>query len=189
MARTKEFDVDLALERAMHTFWSKGFEATSAQDLVEALGINRSSLYGTFGNKEELYRRALALYGERTAVPELAGEGPLRPRLRRALRAMIEPDLDPEGSRGCFACNAAVERGPLDSSVRALVGGSFGAMRALLAAELGAARDRGELSPGADPHALAGSLLVTIEGLHVVAKGTRDRRLVDSVIDTALESV
>lgn len=187
MARTKEFDVDLALERAMQVFWAKGFEATSAQDLVDALGINRSSLYATFGSKAELYRRALALYGDRTAIPGLAGDGPLRLRLRRALRAMIEPDLDPDRSRGCFACNAAIERGPVDASVRTLVGVAFGAMRALLAAEIAEARDRGELSVGADPHQLAGSLLVTIEGLHVVAKGTRDRSLVHDAIDTALE--
>src|SRR3954451_11451862 len=107
MARTKEFDVDLALERTMQVFWAKGFEATSAQDLVEALQINRSSLYATFGSKAELYHRALALYAERTALPGLVGTGQLRPRLRRALWAMIEPDLDPDRSRGCFACNAA----------------------------------------------------------------------------------
>src|SRR3954451_354792 len=87
MARTKEFDVDLALERTMQVFWAKGFEATSAQDLVDALGINRSSLYATFGSKAELYRRALALYAERPECPRRARAGARGGRRGRGARA------------------------------------------------------------------------------------------------------
>src|SRR5262245_6778969 len=66
MARPKEFDVDDALDRALGTFWRKGYEATSVHDLVAAMGIQRASLYGTFGDKRELYLRALRSYQARS---------------------------------------------------------------------------------------------------------------------------
>ena len=59
MARPKEFDVDDALQQALELFWRKGYEATSVQDLVAAMGIQKASLYGTFGDKHSLYMKAL----------------------------------------------------------------------------------------------------------------------------------
>lgn len=188
MARTKEFDPQLALERAMHTFWARGFEATSTKDLVSALGISRSSLYGTFTSKEELYLRALALYAEQSGLAGLAGEGPLKPRLRRALQRIVDDNVDQEASRGCFAGNAAAERSASDAT-RKLVVTSFDAVREVLVGEFARARGRGELSAQADVEDLADFLLVMIEGLHVVTKGTRDRRLAESAIETALHGL
>jgi TetR/AcrR family transcriptional repressor of nem operon len=72
MARPKEFDPDQALDRAVELFWRKGYEATSIQDLVEALGINRSSLYGTFGDKHALYLAAIDRYCEDVVAPRVA---------------------------------------------------------------------------------------------------------------------
>jgi TetR/AcrR family transcriptional repressor of nem operon len=189
MARTKSFDVEDAVDRALGVFWEKGYAATSAQDLVDALGINRSSLYGTFGSKDELYQRALARYVELSGLAGLRGEGPLRPRLRRALWAAAEPDLEPRSARGCFACNAALERGAHDGAVRAQVRASFQATRDILLDELVAARDRGELPAEADLTRLADGLVVMVEGLHVVALGTRDRALVAHAIDAAVDAL
>ncbi len=62
MARTKEFDPDAALQSALELFWRRGYEATSMADLVEALGIGRASIYATFGNKHDLYLKALERY-------------------------------------------------------------------------------------------------------------------------------
>jgi len=190
MARSKEFDPDVALERAMAAFWAGGFAGTSTQGLVDALGINRSSLYATFHSKDELYHRALERYSEGASRwPQLDGPGPLKPRLREALLELVEEDLDPQRSRGCFACNAAVERGPSDGRVRRIVGAAFAGVREVVATALAEARERGELAPDADVDALAASLLVTIEGLHVVAKGTRDRPLLETAIDAAIDAL
>ncbi len=64
MGRPREFDIDEALDCALHVFWSKGYEGTSIAELTEAMGITRPSLYAAFGNKEELFRKALDKYVE-----------------------------------------------------------------------------------------------------------------------------
>ncbi|MBO0807150.1 MAG: TetR/AcrR family transcriptional regulator [Actinobacteria bacterium] len=189
MARTKEFDPDLAVQRALEVFWARGYAATSTQDLVEALGINRSSLYGTFGSKRELYLRALERYGGPPGLAGLAAlqePGPLRDRLREALLSYAEEDLDPGRSRGCFACNAGAELGPVDADVRRLVARSFDGVRDVLRGALTRARADGELHPDTDVEALASLLVVSIEGLRVVAKGARDRRLTEQAIDAII---
>ena len=62
MARQKEFDLDVALDKATQLFWEKGFESTSMQDLVDAMGINRASLYDSFGGKKELFEASMDRY-------------------------------------------------------------------------------------------------------------------------------
>jgi TetR/AcrR family transcriptional repressor of nem operon len=85
MARTREFDTDAALARAMDVFWCHGFEGTSIQDVVEATGVQRGSLYAAFGNKEGLYLAVLDRYREDLARPmldALAGVGDVRTLVR-----------------------------------------------------------------------------------------------------------
>lgn len=187
VARTKAFDPEIALDRAMQTFWARGYAGTSTVDLVHALGINRSSLYSTFGSKVELYRQALERYGRSgqdwVRVLERRA-GSLRSRLRDALRAGVAEDLDPKRSRGCFACNAAVELAPVDPEVRRLVRAAFEQVGGAFRDALLRARADGELAPETDVDAVADVLVVAFEGLHVVAKGTRDRRRVNQAIDT-----
>jgi TetR/AcrR family transcriptional repressor of nem operon len=192
MARTKGFDPDQALARALDVFWSRGYDATSTQDLVDALGINRSSLYGTFGSKRALYMRALERYGlvgtERVRRA-LDGPGPVKARLRRALLSLAEDDLVSPRARGCFAANAALELAAIDEDVRRLVTAAFAENRAVLRAELERARDAGELAADANLGDLAAFLLNTLQGLRVIAKGTADRRLVEQAVETSLAAL
>jgi TetR/AcrR family transcriptional regulator, transcriptional repressor for nem operon len=109
--------------------------------------------------------------------------------LRRPLRALVDASLDPARSRGCFAGNAAVERGGVDEQTRRLTSASFAAIRRILAEGLEQARENGELRADADPEASADLLLVLVEGLHVVSMGTRDRRLATSAIDAAVDQL
>ena len=195
MARTKAFDPDAALASALDVFWAQGYDGTSTEDLVVALGINRSSLYGTFGSKRELYCRALERYravgAERLerAFGASDGAGDVRARLRRGLLRMIDEDLRAVRARGCFAANAALELAPADAGVRDLVAASFRDTRAVLRAELTRAREEGELAPDADVEALSAHLFALLQGLQVVAKGTGDRLLIERALDAALTTV
>jgi TetR/AcrR family transcriptional repressor of nem operon len=186
VARTKAFDPDAALDRALDVFWTKGYAHTSTQDLVDALAINRSSLYGTFGSKHALYARALERYGvvgRERVERAIDGPGPVRERVRRALMSVVEDDLRDHGPRGCFAASAALELAADDPEVRRLVAASFAEARDVLRDELERARDAGELDADADIDRLAASLLATLQGLRVLAKGTGDRRLVEQAAD------
>lgn len=193
MARTKAFDPDAALASALDLFWTQGYDGTSTEDLVAALGINRSSLYGTFGSKRELYCSALERYrtvgAERLERAFGEADGDVRARLRRGLLRMIDEDLRAVRARGCFAANAALELAPADTGVRNLVAASFNDTRAVLRAELTRARDDGELSSEADVAALTAHLFALLQGLQVVAKGTGDRALIEQAVDSALAAL
>lgn len=175
MARPKEFDPEQALDRAVELFWSKGYEATSIQDLVEALGINRSSLYGTFGDKHALYLAAIDRYCREVVDPSAVELDKARAPLAaiRALFLAIPNLAARRGKRGCLLCNAAVERAPVDPDVKAEVSGGFGRLGTAFRRALERARKSGELDGDADPAALADYLLSGYLGMIVLAKAGR----------------
>jgi TetR/AcrR family transcriptional repressor of nem operon len=126
MARPREFDIDEALDRAMNVFWAKGYEGASLQDLLEAMGIARGSLYKAFDDKRSVYLAALGRY-DRTVVQAAvdllsdpdAGDGV--DRIRRFLRAARDAVAEHKDRRGCFLCNAAVDQAPVDAAVQTQV--------------------------------------------------------------------
>ena len=139
MARPREFDVDEALDRATALFWTRGYEATSVQDLVDALGVNRASLYSTFGDKAQLFAAVLERYGRQVngvvsgalAAPASGAEA-----IRAWFRALIEMATQPGGPRGCLfigavsSCDTAPE--PLREKVIAAVRASTDRLRQAL---------------------------------------------------------
>jgi TetR/AcrR family transcriptional regulator, transcriptional repressor for nem operon len=105
MARSREFDVDEALDRATELFWTRGYEATSVQDLVDALGVNRASLYGTFGDKAQLFAAVLDRYDQHVnaaVCQELAAPASGVDAIRAWFRALIQAATHPTGPRGCL---------------------------------------------------------------------------------------
>ena len=109
MARTREFDREEALDRAMHVFWDKGYEATSLSDLLDAMGIARQSLYDTFGDKHALFLEALDRY-ETHRLGQLQSCLETAPSVTRAFRDMFEGLVDESESvkrRGCMGVSAA----------------------------------------------------------------------------------
>src|SRR2546421_11571470 len=95
-ARHKEFDRDETLQKAMEVFWSRGYEAASIEDLVKHMGINRQSLYDTFGDKHRLYLLALDRYREvegRRIFELLEQPGPVKESLRRLFKGVVERSL------------------------------------------------------------------------------------------------
>src|SRR5271170_6010642 len=112
MARPREFNVDTAVNRAMQTFWSKGYEATSLDDLCGATGLSRSSLYATFGSKRDLLLRSVDRYVElRTPyiASTLAQPIPIRDAFASLARQFIDQIVAGPGWRGCFLGNCAAE--------------------------------------------------------------------------------
>src|SRR6185437_343812 len=110
MARPREFDEERVLDAVMLTFWRKGFEATSAQDLVDATGLGRGSLYGAFSNKDGLFEQAILRYNGRSRenVERLRQPGPAIERLRELFISIIDADIDAAEKPGCLATNSAI---------------------------------------------------------------------------------
>jgi len=123
MARTKEFDQEVVLERAMNFFWEHGYEATSMRDLLHAMQIGRQSLYDTFGDKHSLFVASLAHYSEigkrSLVVPLGAADGGLRA-IEQYFAAMGR-GMDSDPPRSCLVINSAIELAPHDKEVAAVV--------------------------------------------------------------------
>ncbi|GAB2826860.1 TetR/AcrR family transcriptional regulator [Actinocorallia aurea] len=173
MARTKEFDPDAVLQKALELFWERGYEATSMAELVARLGIARASIYATFGGKHELYVRALERYlqaKDSGIVEALAQPGPALPAVRALVEDFAEQSARDERRRGCLAVNAAVELVARDPQVARRVEASWDRLETALTSALIRARAQGELAADKDPRALARFLLVLLQGLRVLGR-------------------
>ena len=190
MARTKEFDPDAALQSALELFWRRGYEATSMADLVEHLGIGRASIYATFGNKHDLYLKALDRYGETHQPPllrELSQPGPALPAVRAVVRRFAAEATDEERrAYGCFVTNTAAELAPHDPAAARRVELGWEHLETLLQSALVRAQAQGELPAERDPRALARMLLVLLQGLRVVGKASPDPTRVRDAAEQAL---
>jgi TetR/AcrR family transcriptional regulator, transcriptional repressor for nem operon len=190
VARTKEFDPDAALQSALELFWRRGYEATSMADLVEHLGIGRASLYATFGNKHDLYLKALARYEESglsVIVRELSQPGPALPAVRAVVRRYAAEAADERlRLNGCLITNTAAELAPHDPAAARRVERNWDHLETLLHSALVRAQSQGELPAGRDPLALARALLVLMQGLRVVGKASADPARVRDAAEQAL---
>lgn len=190
MARSKEFDPEVALEKALELFWERGYEGTSMADLVAHLGIARASIYGTFGGKRELYLKALELYLARfDVVEQLSQPGPALPALRAFLDGYVAECLADELRRGCMVVNTAVEFGSRDAVVSRKIAASWTELETVMAAALVRARAQGEIPAGKDPHALARFLLVLLQGVRVLGRADPDPRRLRDAVDQAMTAV
>lgn len=176
MARTKEFDPDVALQAALELFMARGYEATSMTDLVEHLGVAKASLYATFGAKHELYMKAFHRYLENGPDPVawLSKPGPALPAVRALVRLYAEDAASDVGQVGCFVVNTAIELAPHDRSAARAVQRAWDQMETAFTAALVRASAQGELAEGKDPYAIARLLLTVLQGVRVLAKGGPD---------------
>ena len=189
MARPREFDREVALDRAMAAFWAKGYEATSIEDLVDRMGIQRGSLYGTFGDKRTLFLAALERYQEvvaRELFETLDAPGSGLEAIRRFFRLRVASALDRGRPAGCLVTNSVVELSRRDRGAAARIGGSLGKMEAGFRRALERARAAGELAPGRDLRALARFLTSSAQGLSVMAKASPDRARLEDVVSVVL---
>ncbi|MGL4608496.1 MAG: TetR/AcrR family transcriptional regulator [Trueperaceae bacterium] len=189
MPRTKAFDRKVALNKAMVAFWKCGYEATAVQDLVEAMGINRQSLYDTFGDKHELYLETLEHYRCGEGVMFLAPlneTNPLRQRLEKMFDLLIEESVSDPDRKGCFIANATLELANQNKAVHTFVEKNFENSVKKFEQVFMVAKAKGELSATKNVKALAVFIVNTIGGLRVTAKASPDRAVLKSIVQTTL---
>jgi AcrR family transcriptional regulator len=191
--RPRAYDPDAALARAVDAFWDAGFAATSLDDLTLATGMNRPSLYGAFGDKQALYRKALDLYRVRTreALREaFGGDDPLRVALRNVYDTAISIYLSGDnGARGCFIIGTAVAQAVTDADTRAALADALHEIDDAFAARIARAQRGGELSADADPAKLAKIASAALYSLTIHARAGEGRSALEAIADAAVDVI
>ncbi|MBH5333414.1 TetR/AcrR family transcriptional regulator [Streptomyces pactum] len=192
MGRPRKFDETRVLTAIMNVFWQRGYEGTSTRDLADSTGMGLSSLSNAFGDKRQLYLRALRRYYEtHTAVQtELLGRpGPVKDRLRDLMAQAIDIDLADPPSSGCLIINASVEMANTDPEVAQEVRRHFTTVEQAVHAALTEGQRSGEITRERDATALTHHVLSSYYGLRVLARVNPDRTALTNVVDTALSQL
>jgi TetR/AcrR family transcriptional regulator, transcriptional repressor for nem operon len=188
MVRTKEFDREAVLDKAMRVFWRQGYEATSLRDLLAAMGIGRQSMYDTFGDKHALFLAALDRYAATVGQPlfaPLREPGPVKPAFRHVFTEVVDGSLDAV-CPGCLMVNATAELAPVDRDVACRAEANLWGAEELFRRALERGQEAGEIDRRHDPRALALYLYNALQGLRVTAKATPDRRVLEQIVDVTL---
>lgn len=187
--RPREFDTDEALDRALHVFWQRGYEGTSLSELTEAMGISRPSLYAAFGNKEDLFRRALDRYAESgpgAAHREALQQPTAKSVVEHLFRSVAIALTHPENPRGCLAVQGALSCGEASQSIKQELCRRRAEGEKTLCERFTRAKTEGDLSAVADPAALARFVMTVTQGMSVQAAGGAARDELLAVADMAL---
>jgi AcrR family transcriptional regulator len=188
LGRPRAFDPDVALDRAMHVFWSKGYDGASLSSLTRAMRINRPSLYAAFGNKEELFRKVLDRYmdgpvgyfGKALAAPKA------RDVVEKIFLGTARMADDPKIPAGCLMVQGALACG--DASVRNEVAARRTAVEAVLRRRFQRAKREGDLPKKADPAELAHYVMTVVRGMAVQSAGGASRDQLRRVAQIALRA-
>ncbi|MEO8886560.1 MAG: TetR/AcrR family transcriptional regulator [Mucilaginibacter sp.] len=189
MARSKDFDEQEVLNKAINLFWLKGYNGTSMQDLVDGLGISRSSLYDTYGDKHTLYIKALESYqaaGSGRTCNIISNAVSAKQAIKELLEFIINNLLCDKTQKGCFLVNAEVEVAPHDKEVNKMVCQNDQQIEDAFYTAIKKGQDSGEITNTKDARALARFVSNAVKGMQVTAKSTSDRAMFDDVINLTL---
>ncbi len=184
----KQFDVDVALQKAGETFWSHGYEATSVRDMLDAMGIQKGSFYDTYGSKKEAYLMALDQYVDtrfadfRERVEQLAP----RRSLEMHLNDILEECIGADGHRGCMVINCALELAHSDADAQKVVRRSFKTHEKFFFERIVAAQEAGEVPSEIDAAATAKAILAIVMGMRVYSRAGAPKATLRTLADQAL---
>lgn len=190
--RPLEFDPQLAQLKAMELFWGRGYEATSLQDLLNAMNISKSSFYQAFGSKHALFERCLKAFRERQVsrmTAALDGSSSAREFVRNMLMAAARDGASAEFPKGCLIMNTATEFSGRDAIVADLVGEGARQFAGVFKNAVTRAQADGEIAADKDPEVLARYIVTTISGLKTMAKAGMQTAAIEDVAEVALTAL
>lgn len=189
MARPKSFNQQEVLDKALHLFWEQGYNATSVQDLVDHLGINRASIYDTWGDKRGLYLETLKAYRKKGAsnfLERLRSNQSSKDIIRNFLKDVTVQVIDDTCNKGCFLSNSASELANSDKAVFELFSDNNANMEAVLTELVKEGQASGTITKKDAPDALARFILNTAMGLRIMSKGRKSEKALTEVVNVAL---
>lgn len=190
MGRPRGFNADLALESALIVFWQKGYEGTSLPDLTEAMGINRPSLYATFGNKEELFRKALDRYTQKSAenLRQMLDETTARDGVKKLLYKIADSSACPETPRGCLHVHGALSCGDNAQHIRQELSARRAGSESVLRRRFERAQAESELPATISAADLARYISTVMHGMAVQSTSGASREDLMSVAEMAMKA-
>jgi len=190
IGRPRGFDADEALEQAMRVFWEQGYEGASLTDLTGAMGITRTSMYAAFGNKEDLFRKALERYTEGPA--SYAARAMREPTAREVatafLNGSVRTSTSPGRPAGCLGVQGSLAAGEPGRNARDALVVWRNEGTSTLRDRFQQAVDEGDLPPDTDPGLLARYLMTVANGIAVQAAGGTVSEDLQHVADMALSN-
>jgi AcrR family transcriptional regulator len=190
MGRPREFDVDKALDLALQVFWRKGYEGASMADLTQTMGITKPSLYSAFGNKEELFRKALDRYVDgpggyvQIGLEKPTARAVVEHLLYNAADAVTDPDYPP----GCLAVQGALSCGDAAESIKQELMLRRAKGEEDLRKRFERAIAEGDLPTGSDAADLARYISAILQGMAVQAAGGTNREQLRKIADVTLRT-
>lgn len=192
--RPKEFELEAIAELAMKVFWQRGYAATSIQDLVDATGIGRGSIYNAFGSKYGIYQFSLKQYYKLTAcnVALLSEEGTVKDLIHRLLMKIVSEELNDIENIGCMVANASLEMARHDQGIAELVAKNLMRMERAISTLIIRGQANGEIDSKKNSDALARFIVSTIQGIRVVSKGVGEEKQasrLEDIVEIALSAI
>ncbi|HTH74758.1 MAG TPA: TetR/AcrR family transcriptional regulator [Trinickia sp.] len=190
--RPREFDLASVAQAAARTFWERGYHATSLDDLCDATGLLRGSLYGAFGDKHGILLAALEHYadGALTQLAErLDAARPADEAVREALLHHTRAAATMAHLRGCLVTNTALEMAPRDEEVAARIEAIMRRVTTLFAAAIIRGQAQGVFDPALDERAAADFLLCVTQGMRVLSKVMPDEKRLATAIGIAMQAL
>jgi len=189
--RPRGFDRDQVLDRAMHLFWERGYEATSISELTEAMGITPPTLYTFFGDKKQLFSAVVDRYqaGPGCFAARAFCEEPTAERaIRRLLTEAVISFSNPRGPRGCLVVLGATNCSVESTAVFEDLADRRRAAERAVRDRIHAGKAAGELKESADADALAGKVTATLLGLAIMARDGTPRKKLLRVVEEFMRS-
>lgn len=186
----KTFDIDEATDRATEVFWKKGYEATSMADLVDAMGINKGSLYNAFGSKKALFERALARYDQKNRQVLVAQLRQI-PNARHAIAALFDAMIDEARADprnlGCFVVNTAQDLPNQTPEVAKTVQNSLDEIERFFQNMINRGKSEGEIAQSVDTAQTAQALLSMMVGMRLLSRGAASIPALEAIRDGAIQ--
>ncbi|MDA8371217.1 MAG: TetR/AcrR family transcriptional regulator [Nocardiopsaceae bacterium] len=195
MGRPRQFNEEHAVQAACRTFWAKGFDGTSTEDLCQATGLPRSSLYNTFHSKEHLFRRALSHYvstmtARQGAILDTQGANGLE-RIRSLLAAIVDDEAAnrQSGQSGCFTVNTITTIAARNPAIARLVEADLHKRLASLRLAVMDGRLDGSIAADRDPDAAAWYVTSLISGIRIAGQAGADREALEGIAAVGVQAL
>ncbi|GAA4322000.1 TetR/AcrR family transcriptional regulator [Mucilaginibacter gynuensis] len=192
MARKKDFDEEAILDKAVTLFWRKGYHATSAQDLVDELKINRSSLYNTYTDKRTLFTKSLKQYQDKQTnamLTMLKNAGDAEVAVKKIFDGLIKESIEDQLAKGCFMVNTAVELAGQDKEINDMVAQNNLSVEDALTDMIAKGQEAGQFSTKHSARTFARFVFAAITSIKVAARSGSDAQILHDIANVAVSSL